>query len=310
MWPQIPYVTEPPISPPPARARRAGGAIRWLLVTAVATLLPMSGGTVSAAADEDGLAAPRVARGVSLRDASAAAWRDVPVVQVPMLPQTVIAPTLSTPSVAMLHVQMAHDGQRLAVRIQWDDPTADVTTRSDEFGDQVAVQLPERHDPDVLPNPMMGHAGAPVRILQWRSVLQHELTHGAPDILDLYPHAVVELSPDRILAGEIAAPYTGGRSTGNPVSRPRLLSPVVTHVAEGFGTLTAAADQQADGSGAWQDGRWTVIITYPFNPRADVPHALQPGIETLVAFAVWDGGNKEVGGRKAWSPWLPVRIQP
>jgi hypothetical protein len=288
-----------------------GSGVWWAPTAAVAVLL--GAGVVALGvppADEDGITATRVAAGSMLRDAAASVWKTVPAVDVALLPQTVIAPTNPSPSVSTLRVQMAHDGEVLAVRLAWADASADVTTRSDEFGDQVAVQFPVRHDPDDLPNPMMGHAGAPVRILQWRSVLQHELMHGAPTLHDLYPNAVVDLSPDRILAGEVAAPYAGGRAAGNPVSRPRLLSPVVAHVAEGFGTLTAAHDQPADGRGTWEDGRWTVVITVAFDPREELPHRMRPGLDTMAAFAVWDGGNREVGGRKAWSSWMPLRITP
>ena len=28
------------------------------------------------------------------------------------------------------------------------------------------------------------------------------------------------------------------------------------------------------------------------------------------SFAVWDGGNREVGPRKSWAPWVPVRLAP
>jgi hypothetical protein len=28
----------------------------------------------------------------------------------------------------------------------------------------------------------------------------------------------------------------------------------------------------------------------------------------VAAFAVWEGGNREVGARKAWSAWIPVVV--
>jgi hypothetical protein len=37
---------------------------------------------------------------------------------------------------------------------------------------------------------------------------------------------------------------------------------------------------------------------------------LQPGVQTNVAFAVWEGGRREVGARKAWSAWTPLVIGP
>lgn len=281
-------------------------------------LLLTCAGAVLAAACERGprpetaaaIRAERVPLGVALDDPAAAEWRNLPEARIPMLSQTAVAPAAPEPAVRELRVRAAHDGDRVAVRIAWEDATEDVILRSDRFGDQVAVQLPARHQGERPPNPMMGHPGGPVRILQWRAVLQRELTHGAATVQDLYPYAVVDLYPDRLLSGEVAAPYGGGRALGNPVSRPRLLSPVVTHIAEGWGTLSPAADQPASGTGVWRRGTWTVVITHPLRPQADAPEGLRPGLETVAAFAVWDGGHQEVGARKAWSAWVPLLIAP
>jgi DMSO reductase family type II enzyme heme b subunit len=279
-----------------------------------AVLAVMAVGVVAACAEQPAPAADVVAvrlpMGHRLDDPEARFWREVPEARVELLPQTVAMPTQPDPATAELSVRAAHDGEVLAVRLEWEDPTEDTFTTVDRFGDQVAVQFPARHGHEPLPSPMMGHEGAPVRIMQWRGVLQHELAHGAPTIHDLYPNAVVDLYPDRLLGGEVAAPYGGGRLVGNPVSRPRLLSPVITQVAEGWGTLTDAADQPAGGAGVWHRGRWQVVITVPLGPAAWGEAALRPGLETAAAFAVWDGGAHEVGSRKAWSMWVPFRIEP
>jgi DMSO reductase family type II enzyme heme b subunit len=249
--------------------------------------------------------APAAAR---VDDPDAAFWAQVPEVTVATLAQVVVAPMRPDPAVSEVQVRASHDGQFLAVRLEWADPAPDIDTVVDRFGDQVAVQFPADPASEVQPMPMMGHVGAPVRILQWRAVLQHELQHGAPTIKDLYPNAVVDLYPDRLLSGEDVRPYTGGRGLGNPVSRPRALSPVVSHVANGWGSLTATFDQEAGGSGVWRDGRWHVVITYPLANAGRI--GLRSGSESVVAFAVWDGGQREVGSRKAWTPWVPLHLEP
>lgn len=283
------------------RKYHAAAVLAISLLAAGCGAAPPVGGPVSAV---------RVDAGSRLDDPDARFWRDVPETRVEMMAQTFVAPMQPEPATSLLRVRAAHDGDLLAFRIEWEDPTEDFITAVDRFGDQVAVQFPAQYNGGALPNPMMGHDGTPVRIMQWRAVLQHELEHGAPAIQDLYPNAVVDLYPDRLLAGELAAPYTGGRSVGNPVSRPRLLSPVVTQIAEGWGTLTDSWDQPAGGAGVWRSGRWSVVITVPFTPASRGDHALVPGLETSIGFAVWDGGRQEVGSRKAWAPWLPLRIEP
>lgn len=256
---------------------------------------------------ENEIRALRVPSGSALNDPDAPFWRRAPETRVTLLPQILVPPTKPDAAVKELRVRAVHDGQILALRLEWADPTRDVVTVVDRFADQVAVQFPLDPAAEPLPSPMMGHQGAPVRILQWRASLQDELEGGTPTLRDLYPNAVVDLYPDRLLSGEERIPYSGARAVGNPIARPRLLSPVVTHVAEGFGSLTAAGDQPAGGKGRWGRGRWRVALSHPLA----APHsglALPLGGRVPVCFAVWEGGNNEVGSRKAWSDWIPILL--
>jgi DMSO reductase family type II enzyme heme b subunit len=79
-------------------------------------------------------------------------------------------------------------------------------------------------------------------------------------------------------------------------------------MAEGFGTLTVEPEQQSDGRGVWAEGRWRVVITHPMAPGDPNDPMLAPGSETLAAFAVWEGGAREVGARKAWSNWVQLKL--
>jgi DMSO reductase family type II enzyme heme b subunit len=279
----------------------AVAACAWLAAAAAPALAQTEAGQPEVRV----VRAPDTAR---LEDPDAPFWANVPEAQLPTLPQVVVAPMRPQPAIGEVRVRASHDGQFLAIRIEWADPAPDIDTVVDRFGDQVAVQFPADPDSEVQPMPMMGHIGAPVRILQWRAVLQHELRHGSPTITDLYPNAVADMYPDRLLSGEEALAYAGGRSLGNPVSRPRVLSPIVSHVAAGWGSLTATFDQEAGGNGVWRDGRWHVVITYPLATAGRT--GLRAGRESVVAFAVWDGGEREVGSRKAWTSWIPMHLEP
>jgi len=206
-------------------------------------------------------------------------------------------------------VRAANDGQWIAFLIEWEDSTKDDRIGLDRFGDQVAVELPLANKDGVLPSPMMGHAGAPVDIWQWRAVLQRDLDDGETQITDLYPNAQIDLYPDQVLRATDARPYMGALGLDNPVSHP-LRSPVLDQVAEGWGSLTVEPDgQDAEGRGTWQAGRWRVVIAHPLasgHPESDI--ALKAGDRSNVAFAVWNGGNQEVGSRKAWSNLIPLRL--
>lgn len=158
------------------------------------------------------------------------------------------------------------------------------------------------------PNPMMGGPGDRVHIMQGRAAFQRDIEEGhEPRIADLYPNVHVDVYPDEVLRATDASAYTGAVGLDNPISRPKH-SAVLDQMAEGFGTLTVEPDQQSDGFGVWKDRKWRVIITHPMAPGDPNDPMLAPGSETLAAFAVWEGDAREVGARKAWSNWVPLKL--
>jgi DMSO reductase family type II enzyme heme b subunit len=224
-----------------------------------------------------------------------------------MLPQTVTPPQNPDAAIKELTVRAAHNGGWVAFLIEWKDPSLSNKVVLDNFGDQVAVQLPVRAAGDP-PSPMMGNPGGRVNIMQWRAAFQNDLDKGPPTVRDLYPYAWADVYPDEILSATDARPYTGALGLENPISRGRA-SPVLDQMAEGWGSMTVKPDQHAAGRGAWENGAWRVIITRPMVSDDINAPRLVPGTRTVAAFAVWEGGNREVGARKAWSPWVPLVLQ-
>jgi DMSO reductase family type II enzyme heme b subunit len=146
--------------------------------------------------------------------------------------------------------------------------------------------------------------------MQWRAAFQKDIDDGhAPTIRDLYPNSWTDYYPDEVLGATDARPYAGALGIENPISR-GVASPVLDQMAEGWGSMTVKPDQHALGKGVWKDGSWRVVITRPMvSDDVNAPRLL-PGDRTVVAFAVWEGGNREVGGRKAWSTWTPLTLAP
>ena len=239
-------------------------------------------------------------------DPTAAFWSSAPPTTVTMLPQNVATPTIASAAVSEITVKAAHDGIAFAFLISWKDPTQSDRIVVDQFGDQVAVELPMLYRDNVIPSPMMGNPGARVSIIQWRAAFQHDLDHGDPAVRDLYPNALVDVYPDQVLKATDARPYTGALGLDNPISH-AVSTPVLDQWAEGFGTMTVKPEQHADGRGIWKDGWWHVVLSHRMKRDATDPD-LAPGGKTIVAFAVWDGGNKEVGSRKAWANWVTVNV--
>jgi DMSO reductase family type II enzyme heme b subunit len=241
-----------------------------------------------------------------ITDPGAAFWARARSVHVVMLPQTVTLPHNDHPSIHEITVRAVHNGAWIAFLIEWQDATLSDRVVLDNFGDQVAVELPI----DIKaapPSPMMGNRGGRVNIMQWRAAFQHDVDAGPPTVKSLYPNAWADVYPDEVLSAADARPYSGALGIENPISRGRA-TPVLDQMSEGWGTMTVKPDQHALGKGVWRDGAWRVVITRPMaSDDANAPR-LAPGDRTVVAFAVWDGGGHEVGARKAWGSWVPLVI--
>ena len=252
----------------------------------------------------------RVDDNQKLLDPKAPFWQTTPAVAVPLLAQIIVIPRHPNNAVKEIKVRAVHNGHWIAFHLEWKDSTKSDRLVVDKFGDQVAVQMPVKFNKAAHPSPMMGNPGARVDIWQWRAAFQHDLDQGDPTIRDLYPYAQVDGYPDQVLRATDARPYTGALGVDNPISHP-LRSPVLDQSAEGWGTMTVEPnDQDADGRGVWEKGVWRVVVAHPLaTAQGENDIHLFPGQESIAAFAVWDGGNREVGSRKAWSNWVPVRLQ-
>jgi hypothetical protein len=277
------------------------------------TRLVLAAAALALAASEAGaqmaeIRVVRVAGPGPFRDPAAAFWKDAPATSVALLPQAMTLPNNLTPAVQAMQVRAAHDGTWLALLLEWKDATKSDRIVVDQFGDQVAVEFPAEFQKDALPSPMMGNPGGRVEIWQWRAAFQQDLERGRPQVTtDLYPNAHVDVYPDELLKAIDARPYMGAVGVDNLITRADK-SPVLEQVAEGWGSLTIQPDdQQADGKGVWADGTWRVVVTHPLaGGEGDVRFA--PGGESAAAFAVWDGGSREVGPRKAWSTWAALKL--
>jgi len=277
--------------------------IGWITLIVLALSLALA----ASVGAEEVLQAIRVKDEGPLVNPEAGFWMGAKAVQVTMIPQIITIPMNPNAAIKSLGVKAAHNGQWVAILLEWKDSTKSDRIMLDEFGDQVAVELPVQYKKDAPPSPMMGNPGGRVNIWQWRAAFQHDIEHGEPQVRDLYPNVRVDLYPDQVLRAIDARPYMGALGVDNPISRPTH-SPVLDQMAEGWGTMTVQPEQNADGKGVWNDGVWRVAITHPMASMTENQPRLQPGDETLIAFAVWDGGNREVGPRKAWSPWVPFKL--
>jgi hypothetical protein len=112
-----------------------------------------------------------------------------------------------------------------------------------------------------------------------------------------------------------AAKASEGKASGE-VRRfeviPRRKSSVEDLIGGGFSTLTTKEDQgRVQGKATWKDGVWRVLFRRPMVSTGQENEArLEPGRLQAVAFAIWNGENKERNGQKAVAPWFQLAIDP
>lgn len=251
------------------------------------------------------LVAKRVAQLPAGPDDSA--WASVPEASVALMPLWWHEGYLTS-----VRVKAVHDGQSLAFRLEWDDPTRDAAAmRQQDFPDGAAVELTADADPPLF---AMGAPGQTVNIWHWKALWAEDQKQ-FQDVGAAYPRMVAD-SYYGEEKGWQAGPlddttYRPAAEFHNSVAAAERATPVEDDNAAGLGTLTAqaAAQQNVQGVSRWQDGRWGLQLTRALAAagRADAP--LAPGQKVSVAFALWDGSGGDRNGQKSVSIWNTLTLE-
>lgn len=240
-------------------------------------------------------------------------WQQATAVEVPLSAQMVAKPMWPSPSVKSVTVRALHNGDELALLLEWaDDTRNDSSLRLDEFRDSVAVQFPLVEGQPFF---CMGQQGGNVNIWHWKADWQAALL-ARQTLQDAYPNIHVDYYPfaeagENIYAAAYAdTTYLTAEAAGNLLALPAHASPVEDLVAGGFGTLTSqpAEAQNVQGYGEWQNGVWQVIFSRSLRAEQPDDAALAADKLHAVAFAAWDGGNGERNGAKSTSQWVSLQL--
>ena len=208
-------------------------------------------------------------------------------------------------AIEIMNVASVNNGEVLAVRLKWKDPTKNgfMEGRADVFTDGVAVQLAlgdvtlhtHGHNEPFFG---MGNRGKPVNIWHWKAGLEETLEASEDSE---YSTGGVDMDA-LIFGGVMSNPVTKlGTTQQNSVEELN---------SEGFGSITPqpAEYQNVEGSGVWKDGEWTVVFTRTFAVSGKWDAILDKKEPLLVAFAVWDGEKEDRNGRKVISVWQRLNI--
>jgi hypothetical protein len=213
-----------------------------------------------------------------------------------------------------------HDGNTIAVRLSWQDASADYhALRSEQFEDAVALEL---YRGTAEPFLGMGDANSPVDVWFWDADQQQ----GDVAADQSYPNTVVDVYP---FSESVAAAAEMNRKGARMVDQPDISLPARAtgnlivpagsdesggtslHVA-GPRTVTFRVPQSqiVRATGMWADGRWTVVMTRALSVRSGEDGvSLEPSGRASVAFAVWDGSHQDRNGQKSVTVWQDLELE-
>lgn len=266
-------------------------------------------------------------------DPNSPLWKDMSPATVPVNGQNITIPILFDPTVKSINVKSMHNGTWIGFWLEWADPSeSSAALATHQFRDSIGVVMPATDTRTFI---AMGGPNTPVHIMHWKADWQKDIDLGRyQDSQDAYPNMAYDLylginedqgevlnydpatqefsemgaGDPRVHISQVNPDYEPGLAAGNSLSTLVKYSPIEELVAEGFGTLTPQERYNALGNGVWEDGTWRVVMLRPMLTGDPTDAQLSPGQATDVAFAVWDGGNAEVNGRKSVALWHDLAI--
>jgi len=215
------------------------------------------------------------------------AWDRIPTMAIPLSGQVITRPVWPEPSARALNLRSLHNGADIAFLLEWQDNTKNDRLTPGTFRDGVAIGLPLGDAPAFF---CMGQLDHYINIWHWKADWQSDI--------------------DRRVARAAEGKASGEVRRFEVI--PRRKSSVEDLIGGGFSTLTTKEDQgRVQGKATWKDGVWRVVIRRPMVSVGQENEArLEPGRLQAVAFAIWNGENKERNGQKAVAPWFQLAIDP
>lgn len=214
------------------------------------------------------------------------AWNKIPPMTLPLSGQIITRPVWPEPTARALVVRSVHNGKDIAFLLEWQDNTKNDRLTPGTFRDGVAVGLPLGDAPAFF---CMGQLDHYINIWHWKADWQSDIDRRAA--------RAAEKQSGEVRRFEVI---------------PRRVSSVEDLIGGGFSTLTTKEKQgRVQGKATWKDGVWHVVIRRPLSTEEQENEAkLIPGRMQAIAFAVWNGENKERNGQKAVAPWFQLAIDP
>jgi mono/diheme cytochrome c family protein len=267
---------------------------RWALVQYIQSLRRKDAEVHDILKPEDAnIRVRRVAK--LLREPADTAWEKFDSVRVPLNPLWPEPYPISAVAITAIH-----DGRRIAILAQWKDTVLNgAPIGVQDFQDGMAMQFALTPTPPFLG---MGDAQHPVNLWYWRAGWQQETDGTRPDMDAKYASMHVDTY--------FATSYRTATDARNVLATPKK-SPIEDANARGFGTLKSQPpkEQNVEGDAVWRDGFWNVVFIRELKSKEKDDAQFIPKQSVPVAFAVWNGEQRDRNGRKVISNWYKLVLE-
>lgn len=244
-------------------------------------------------------------------DRGDALFEGAPVARLPIVGQITQPGRDFHPAAISLEVRAVHDGQDLAIRLDWDDMSDETTGKN---GPSLPVPIEEEE----------GATGAPAA----QDSSGDDLWGGAEESSsapsdDLWGESDTTSAPAAEFSDAVAVqipmqepsgarkPYFLFGDEAHPVDlwfRDLARDAVEQFVAKGSSAVEPSLAAEVTGKASYADGRWTVVFRRPLRASQGMP--FQEGRFAPIAFSVWDGFRRERGSRRGLTQWFSLYVEP
>lgn len=205
------------------------------------------------------------------------AWDAVEPLYFPLAGQVIEQPRAFAQTVNGVWVQALHNGEQLALRLTWGDPSESPDPDWDEW----QIKFAETLEPDGTPIP----------------------TEPVPDAFAVQFPTEVPSGMERpyFLMGNAAAPvYLWMWSSDGGVAEAR---------ARGLDQIEVLAGGGLEGAAVFDEGQWRLALRRTIAASDEARLGFEEGVAIPMAFFAWDGSSGEAGKRGAVSTWYYVFLE-
>jgi len=210
----------------------------------------------------------------------------------------------------VVNVQAFYNSKYIAIKMEWEDQSQDQELyRVQDFQDGAAIQFSLDGTKGFHG---MGSEDHPTDIWFWKAEWQmrtNEKTES--DIVLAYANRISDSNVNTYptLMNDMA--YLSGKDAGNINSELGKTSPVENVTAVGPQTVTPFSEneQRVMGNGTWDGQKWQVVFVRKLQSHSEQKVNFNKDKFFPIAFAIWNGSEKDRNGQKMVSTWYELELK-